>query len=97
MGIEPKSELDMKLLGIDQQLMLLNESMRNQPYDHEKFAYMQKLRRLRDEIAADWSIEAGPGNYRGNQQLEKKRLGRQAGPRIMELMAQKNRMYGGGT
>jgi hypothetical protein len=75
MGIQPeKSGIDIKLLSLDEQLMNINNSMKNRPYDHEKFAYMQKLRRLRNDMVQG-SYYDDPGNYRFNKELETKRVG----------------------
>jgi hypothetical protein len=93
MGMMPQEQLDMALMGFDKQIMSLNDSMKGQPYDHEKFTMMQRLRRTRDKMAFDSQYYGSdPGNRRFNKQKEQKRLGRLAEQQIGERMAQKQRL-----
>ena len=97
MGMMPQEQLDMQLLGLDKQIMSLNDSMANKPYSHEKFAMMQKLRRIRDKMAFDSPYYGSdPGNRRFNQNKEQNRLGAVNDQAIAQRMAQKQRLYSGG-
>ena len=93
MGMMPQEQLDMALMGFDKQIMSLNDSMKGQPYDHEKFIMMQQLRRTRDKMAFDSQYYGSdPGNRRFNQEKEQKRLGAVNDQMIAGRMAQKQRL-----